>query len=75
MRLLPLVVPGANAAEEAGKLIMNLPELMVGTNLEEQRKLLLTILDAVYVDAKKTKLIIAKKPKSPSTGNTISENG
>jgi site-specific DNA recombinase len=63
MELESLVVPGADAAEEAGKLIMNLRELWAEANLEEQRKLLLTMLDAVYVDAKKTKSIIAIRPK------------
>ena len=33
------------------------------TNQEERRKLLFTMLDAVYIDAKKTKSIIAIKPK------------
>ena len=42
-----------NAAEEAGKLILNLPKLWANTNTEERRKLLLAMLDAVYVDAKK----------------------
>ena len=44
---------------------MNLRELWEKANLEEQRKLLLTMLDAVYVDAKKTKSIVAIKPKPP----------
>ena len=65
MELESLVVPGANAAEEVGKLIMNLRELWAEANLEERRKLLLTMLDAVYVDVKKTKSIIAIKPKPP----------
>ena len=65
MELESLVVPQANAAEEAGKLIMNLPGLWAEANLEERRKLLLTMLDAVYVDDKKTKSIIAVKPKQP----------
>ena len=39
MELESLVVPGANAAEEAGKLIMNLRELWVEANVEEKRKL------------------------------------
>jgi hypothetical protein len=60
-----LVVPGANAAEEAGNLIRNLPGLWAATNPEERRKLLLTMLDAVYVDAKKYKTIVAIKPKPP----------
>ena len=34
-------------------------------NQEERRKLLLTMLDAVYVDAKKSKSIVAIKPKPP----------
>ncbi len=65
MELESLVIPQANAAEEAGKLIMDLPRLWANTNSEERRKLLLTMLDAVYVDAKKTKSIIAIKPKPP----------
>jgi len=65
MELESLVVPHANAAEEAGKLILDLPRLWAGANQEERRKLLLCMLDAVYVDAKKTKSIIAVKPKPP----------
>ncbi|MFC1990817.1 hypothetical protein ACFLU9_01530 [Chloroflexota bacterium] len=65
MELESLVVPQANAAEEAGKLIMDLPGLWGKANQKERRKLLLTILDAVYVDAKQTKSIIAVKPKPP----------
>ena len=65
MELESLVVPEANAAEEAGKLIQDLPKLWTGANLEERRKLLLTMLDAVYVDAKEEKRIVAIKPKPP----------
>jgi hypothetical protein len=65
MELESLIIPQVNAAEEAGKLIMDLPRLWANTNSEERRKLLLTMLDAVYVDAKKTKSIIAIKPKPP----------
>ncbi len=65
MELESLVVPHANAAEEAGKLILDLPRLWTNANDEERRRLLLTMLDAVYVDAKKTKSIIAVKPKPP----------
>ena len=60
-----LVIPQANAAEEAGKLILDLPRLWANTNTEERRKILLTMLDAVYMDAKKSKSIIAIKPKPP----------
>ncbi|MFC1901386.1 hypothetical protein ACFLX3_00440 [Chloroflexota bacterium] len=65
MELESLVVPQANAAEEAGKLILDLPQLWANANQEERRKLLLSMLDAVYVDAKRTKSIIAIKPKPP----------
>ncbi len=65
MELESLVVPQANAAEEAGKLILDLARLWANANSEERRRLLLTMLDAVYVDAKKTKSIIAVKPKPP----------
>ncbi|MFC1873608.1 hypothetical protein ACFLW3_02220 [Chloroflexota bacterium] len=65
MELESLVIPEANAAEEAGNLIMNLPRLWVNANQEERRKILLTMLNAVYVDAKKRKTIIAIRPKPP----------
>jgi site-specific DNA recombinase len=65
MELESLVVPKANAAEEAGKLTMDLPRLWEKANQEERRKLLLAMLDAVYVDAKKNKAIVAIKPKPP----------
>ena len=58
-------MPQANAAEEAGNLIGDLPKLWAGANLEECRRLLVTMLDAVYVDSKQTKSIVAVKPKPP----------
>jgi len=63
MELESLVVPQANAAEEAGKLLKDISKLWAGANLEERRKLLLTMLDAVYVEAKEAKCIVAIKPK------------
>jgi hypothetical protein len=39
--------------------------LWKGANLEERRKLLLRMLDAVYVDVKKTRSISTIKPKPP----------
>jgi len=60
-----LVVPDYNSAEEAGNLIMNLPSLWESATLTEKRKLLITMLDAVYIDAKKSRSIIAIKPKPP----------
>ena len=65
MELESLVVPQADAAEEAGKLILNLPGLWAKANLEERRKLLLAMLDAVYFESKKTKSIVAVRPKPP----------
>ena len=63
MELESLVVPAANAAEEAGNLIINLKSLWAEANLEEKRKLLFTMLDAVYVDARKTKSIVATETR------------
>ncbi|MFC1964060.1 hypothetical protein ACFLV1_01610 [Chloroflexota bacterium] len=65
MELESLGVPAADAVEEAGKLISNLSKLWTEANLEERRKLLLSVLDAVYVDAKQTKSIVAIRPKPP----------
>ena len=49
-RLASLVVPGVDAAKEAGGLLEDLPELWEEADLGERRRLLLTMLDAVYVD-------------------------
>ena len=65
MELESLVVPQASAAEEAGKLLMDLPRLWGSANGEERRKLLLTMLDAVYVDSRASHSIVALKPKTP----------
>ena len=60
-----LVVPEASAAEAAGYLIERLPELWREATLEERRRLLLTMLEAVYVDAKDERRIVAIRPKPP----------
>jgi site-specific DNA recombinase len=60
MELESLVVPAANTAEKAGNLIKNLRNLWAEANL-----LMLTMLDAVYVDVKKTKSMVAIRPKPP----------
>ena len=65
MELESLVIPEVDAAEEAGELIHNLPSLWHEANSSERRKLVLTMLDAVYIEAKKTKTIVAIKPKPP----------
>ena len=61
--LASLVVPGIDTAKEAGKLLEDLPQLWEGANLAERRKLLLTMLDAVYVDTVEEKAIVAIRPK------------
>ena len=47
-----LVVPEADAVAEAGWLVRRLPERWAVADLTERRRLLLTVLDAVYVDAR-----------------------
>ena len=66
LQLESLIVPEVDAAEEAGRLIEELPELWHNANKTERRDLLLTMLDAVYVDAKVEKRVVAIKPKAPS---------
>jgi len=65
MQLEGLVLPEADAAREAGELITKLPELWAKANLEERRKLVLCMLDAIYVDTKETKAVVAMLPKAP----------
>ena len=48
---------------EAGKLVMDLSRLWDGANLEERRKLVLAVLDGVYVDTKERRAIVSIKPK------------
>ena len=45
--------------------LLDLPKLWSEASLEERRKLLLSMLDAVYAEAKQTKSIVAIKPKPP----------
>jgi hypothetical protein len=58
-----LVVPGVDAAMEAGKLLENLPVLWEEADLTERRKLLMAMLDAVYVDTVEEKSVVAIRPK------------
>ena len=58
-----LVVPGVDAAREAGSLLENLPVLWDHANLTERRRLLLSMLDAVYVDTIEEKSVVAMTPK------------
>ena len=65
MELESLVLPQADAAADAGNLIERLPEMRSMANIEERRRILLAMLDAVYVDTKETLFIVALKPKAP----------
>ncbi|MCI0898002.1 MAG: recombinase family protein, partial [Chloroflexi bacterium] len=58
-----LVVPGVDSAKEAGELLEDLPALWKAATLSEQRKLLITMLDAIYVDTVDEKAIVAIRPK------------
>ena len=62
--LASMVVPEADITEEAGKLLLDLPQLWAGATSEERRGLLLTILDAVYVDTQGDKRVVEVRPKA-----------
>jgi hypothetical protein len=53
----------ADAALEAGKLLEHLPRLWEKADIEERRRILMTMLDAVYVDTVEEKRIIAIRPR------------
>ena len=57
------MVPGVDSAREAGELLEDLPAPWEEATLAERRKLLLTMLDAVYVDTVEEKSIVAIRPK------------
>jgi site-specific DNA recombinase len=62
-RLTTLVVPGVDAVVEAGKLLEDLPELWSKADLGERRKILTTMLEAVYVECKEERQIVGIRPK------------
>ncbi len=62
-RLSEMVIPGFDAAEQAGKLLESLPKLWEKAELSERRRILMTMLDAVYVECKEERRIVAIKPK------------
>jgi len=51
-------------ADASGKLTSG-PRLWAEANLEERRRLLTAMLDAVYFDTKQARSIVAVKPKPP----------
>ena len=62
-KLRSLVVPDADVAVEAGNLLDNLPRLWEKADLRERRGILMTMLDAVYVDTVEEKRIVALRPR------------
>ena len=58
-----MVIPVVDSIKEAGRLVMDLPRLWDGATIEE-RRLLLAMLDAVYVDTKERRAIVSFKPKA-----------
>ncbi len=63
LELESLVVPEVTAAEEAGRLLSDLPALWQEADMEKRRKLLLGMLDAVYVETKELAQVVAIQPK------------
>ena len=62
-KLAGLVVPEGDATREAGNLLEELLNLWEEADLGQRRMILLAILDAVYVDSKEDRAIVALKPK------------
>ena len=58
-----LLIPEVDAAEEAGRLLTDMPKLWSAATLQERHQLLTTILDAVYIDMKDKKSIVSVKAK------------
>ena len=61
--LASLVIPDVDAAKEAGKLLEELPTLWEEADLSERRKILVTMMEAIYVDTVEERAIVALKPK------------
>ena len=57
------MVPKADVAAEAGKLLEHLPALWENAHLAERHRILLTMLDSVYVDTVDEKSIVAIRPR------------
>ena len=64
LELESLVMPEVDAIQEAGKLLQDLPKLWEGATVDERRRLLMAMLDAVYVDTKERRAIVSIKPKA-----------
>ena len=66
VKLRSLVAPDADSALSAGRLLENLPVLWEKADLGERRRLLTTMLDAVYVNTVEEKRIVAIWLSRPS---------
>ena len=62
-QLAALVIPGIDAAKEAGRMLDDLPQLWAGATLAERHELLATMLDAVYIDPVDARAVVAIRPK------------
>ena len=60
--LASLVLPAVGATEEAGKLLENLPDLWEKATIGERKRILQTMLEAVYVDAIEAKAMVLIRP-------------
>jgi hypothetical protein len=58
-----LVVPETEVVIEADKLLSDLPHLWDEADIVERRRILITMLDAVYVDNVDEKRVVAIRPK------------
>ena len=63
VKLRSLVVPDADSALSAGKLLEDLSALWEKAALGERRRILMTMLDAVYVDTVEEQRIVAIRPR------------
>lgn len=63
-----LVIPEIDAAQAAGQLLINLPQLWTEATLPERHRLVTTVIDAVYVDLRNDGIIVSIKPKPAFAG-------
>ena len=56
-------MPDADAAVTAGRLLEDLPRLWEKADLGERRRILITMLDAVYVNTVEERRIVAIRPR------------
>ena len=62
-QLASLTVPGIDDAARAGKLLKDLPTLWQEADITERRRILMAMLDAVYMDTVEEKAMVAIRAK------------